>query len=342
MIRLLYFYLLLLVLPTQGQTDFSKGTYTTLDGVATDAYIASRNWNEPFESIQVKTNLNDSPKTIAIEQLQKLFVSPENQFVRQKIWKAPVWVPDHTELNYTKNEAVFLKLVGYGKVSLYTYYEGTTQRIVYQAKSNRFMEFVPPNATATKTGKPLDYKDQIKADFNSSLYQERDLKQLTYSLLTLIEFVRNYNSYIRDDNQVAYSEVVAMERAPHGEVMEEPDFEVPFAVVEKSPVYPGCENLATEEEIKTCLNTALEALFVKHFKYPKAAAPEHKDKKMFVKFLIQKDGTVQLSSLRAAHPSIDEELRRVFGKMKKLKPGMVRNTAVNVAYFQVFKVKEKK
>jgi len=261
MIRLLYLHLLLLVLPVQGQTDFSKGTYTTLDGVATDAYIASRNWNQPFESIQVKTNLNDSPITIATEQLQKLFVSPEHQFVRQKIWKAPVWVPDHTELNYTKNEVVFLKLVGYGKVSLYTYYEGTSQRIVYKAKTNRFMEFVPPNGTATKTGKPLDYKDQIKADFNSSLYQESDLKQLTYSLLTITEFVRNYNSYIMDDIQVAHSEVVRAVTVPREDHDEEANFEVPFVVLEKSPVYPGCEKLATEEEVRICFSTQLEALF---------------------------------------------------------------------------------
>ncbi|WP_291117928.1 hypothetical protein [Flavobacterium sp. UBA6135] len=342
MIRLLYLHLLLLVLPVQGQTDFSKGTYTTLDGVATDAYIASRNWNQPFESIQVKTNLNDSPITIATEQLQKLFVSPEHQFVRQKIWKAPVWVPDHTELNYTKNEVVFLKLVGYGKVSLYTYYEGTSQRIVYKAKTNRFMEFVPPNGTATKTGKPLDYKDQIKADFNSSLYQESDLKQLTYSLLTITEFVRNYNSYIMDDIQVAHSEVVRAVTVPREDHDEEANFEVPFVVLEKSPVYPGCEKLATEEEVRICFSTQLEALFDKHFKYPKEAAPEDKDKKMFLQFLIEKDGTIQMKAMRVAHPSIEVELQRVFGKMQKVKPGMMRNKAVTVNYMQVFKVKEKK
>ena len=342
MYRLIFVYFLLAAVALQSQTNFSKGTYTTLDGVAKDGYIASCNWNEPFESIQVKTNLNDNPITIATKQLQKLFISPEQQFVRQKIWKAPVWTPDNTELNYTKNEEVFLKLVGYGKVSLYTYFEGTSQRIVYKGKTNRFMEFVPPNATATKTGKSLDYKDQIRADFNSSFYQESDLKQLTYSLLTITEFVRNYNSYIMDNMQVAHSEVVRAVTVPRDDHDEEANFEVPFAVVEKSPVYPGCEKLATEEEIKTCFNTQVEALFDKHFNYPKEAAPEDKDKKMFVAFLIEKDGSIQVRAMRVAHPSIDAELRRVFGKMQKLKPGMMRNKAVTVVYNQVFKVKEKK
>ncbi len=340
--RLIFVYFLLAAVALQSQTNFSKGTYTTLDGVAKDGYIASCNWNEPFESIQVKTNLNDNPITIATKQLQKLFISPEQQFVRQKIWKAPVWTPYNTELNYTKNEEVFLKLVGYGKVSLYTYFEGTSQRIVYKGKTNRFMEFVPPNATATKTGKSLDYKDQIRADFNSSLYQESDLKQLTYSLLTITEFVRNYNSYIMDNMQVAHSEVVRAVTVPRDDHDEEANFEVPFAVVEKSPVYPGCEKLATEEEIKTCFNTQVEALFDKHFNYPKEAAPEDKDKRMFVAFLIEKDVSIQVRAMRVAHPSIDAELRRVFGKMQKVKPGMMRNKAVSVVYNQVFKVKEKK
>jgi len=63
---------------------------------------------------------------------------------------------------------------------------------------------------------------------------------------------------------------------------------------------------------------------------------------MFLQFLIEKDGTIQMKAMRVAHPSIEVELQRVFGKMQKVKPGMMRNKAVTVNYMQVFKVKEKK
>jgi hypothetical protein len=343
MIRLAVLFIFSAIATLQGQTSFSKGTYTTLNGVTTDAYIESRNWNEPFESIRVKTAIKEVPETIETAKLMKMTVSPLHAFVRQMVWRAPIWEPDNTRMKYTKNEAVFMHVIGYGKASLFTYYEESTQRIVYQTQSNRFVELVPPNSNPSSTGKPLDFKDQIRADFKSSLYQERDLRQLHYSLTAITEFVRNYNSYIRDDNNsVAYSDVVRVETVPRGETSEGANSEVPFAFVEKSPVFPGCEKLATEEEIRTCFSTQLEALFDQHFKYPKEAKPEDKEKKFFVQFLIERDGSVQLKTMRVPHPSIEAELRRIFGKIPKLKAGLMKGKPASVTYMQAFKMKVKK
>lgn len=343
MIRLAVIFIFSALATLQGQTSFSKGTYTTLDGVTTDAYIESRNWNEPFESIRVKTTIKEVPKTIETAKLMKLTVSPLHEFVRQIVWKAPVWEPDNTRMKYTKNEAAFMHVIGYGKASLFSYYEGSTQRIVYQTQSNRFVEFVPPNSNPSSTGKPLDFKDQIRADFKSSLYQERDVRQLHYSITAITEFVRNYNSYIRDDNtSVAHSDLVRMETVPRGETSEGANSEVPFVIVEKSPVFPGCEKLTSEEEIKMCLSTELEALFDKHFRYPKEASPEDREKKFFVQFIFQKDGSVQLKLIRVPHPSIEAELHRVFGKIPKLKPGLMQGKTASVTYMQAFKMKDKK
>lgn len=339
MIRLILFFSLFIIAPHYGQTGFAKGSYTTLDGITTDAYIETTgNWNAPFVSIRVKQHLNDNPRVIATESLKKLFISPQYEFVRQFVWKAPVWEADQQHINYTLKEAEFLQVVGYGKVSLFTYFEGTSQRIVYQTKSNRFMELVPP-AASSQTGKPLDYKAQLKADCNSSFYAERDLKQLPYSLVAITEFIRNYNSSLPGDSPiVAHSEVMTVVAVPHEE--ENENMEIPFVVVEKSPVLSGCEKLATEEGIRTCLSNQLTALFDKHFQYPKEAAPEDQSKKMFVQFLFEKDGSVQLKTMRVAHPSIDKELRRVFGKIPKATPGRMRGKPVRVMYMQAFKMKE--
>lgn len=328
----------------QGQTGYGKGSYTTLDGVTHDAYIETdMNWNSPFESIRVKTNLNDKARTLPTTQLMKLTISPHYEFVRQMIWKAPVRIANSTQLNYTQKETAFLQVVGYGKASLFTYFEGTTQRIVYQTKPNRFIELVPPPSSESPSGKPLDYKDQIRADFKSSFYQEKDLKQLPFTLSSITEFVRNYNSYLPgDDDSVAYSEVIPAVKVPREESEEGLLTEVPFVIVEKSPVYPGCEKLTTEEEIKACFIKELDDFFDQHFKYPKEAPPADISKRIFVQFLFEKDGSVQTKALRVSHSSIEKELQRIFKKIPKLKPGMMNNNPASVIYSHAFKVREKK
>lgn len=342
MMRFSWLLIFLSITTMQSQSDFVRCSYTRFDGVMTPAYIESINWQQPFESIRVKTKLEDPPTTIAIKELIKLTLSEELQFVRQMVWKAPVWETDHTGLNYSHKDVAFLKLIGYGKVSLYSYFDGTSQRIVYQTKSNRFIEFVPPNATPSPKGKPLDYKDQIRADFNSSFYRESDLKQLTYSLLDITEFVRNYNSYIPGDNGlVAHSDVVGVETVPRIDNVEEPEFDVPFAAVEKSPVLQGCETLATEQEIRACLSNRLEVHFQQHFKFPKEAKPEDSEKKFFVQFIFEKDGSFKIQTMRIPHPSIETEIRRIFEKIPKLKPGLMRDKPVRVVYMQAFRMKRK-
>jgi len=339
MTRLILILFLFGIAPLFGQIGFAKGSYTTLDGITTDAYIETTgNWNTPFVSIRVKQHLNDNPRVIATESLKHLFISPQYEFVRQFVWKAPVLEADQQHLNYTQKETAFLQVVGYGSISLYTYFAGTSQRIVYQTKSNRFIELVPP-ATTSQTGKPLDYKAQLKADCIRSLYREQDLNQLPYSLVAITEFIRNYNSsHPGDSSIVAHSEVMTVVAVPHEE--EDENMEIPFVVVEKSPVVSGCEKLTTEEGIRSCLSNQLTALFDKHFQYPKEVAPEDKDKKMFVQFLFEKDGSVQVKTMRVAHPSIEKELRRVFGKIPKATPGRMRGKPVRVMYMQAFKMKE--
>lgn len=328
----------------QAQTGYGKGSYTTLDGITKDAYIETDgNWNSPFESIRVKTNLNDKATTLSIAQLKQLTISPHYAFVREMIWKAPVRVANATQLNHTQKESAFLQVIGYGKASLFSYYEGTTQRIVYQIKSNRFIELVPPSSADTPNGKALDYRDQIRADFKSAFYKEKDLQQLPFTIAAITEFVRNYNSYLPgDDGSVAYSEVIPVVKVPREESEEGLYTEVPFVIIEKSPVFPGCEKLTTEEEIKACLIKELNAFFDQHFKYPKEAPPADKSKKIFVQFLFEKDGSVQTKGIRVSHPTIEAELQRIVKKIPKLKPGMIKNKPASVVYSHVFQVKEKK
>ena len=52
--------------------------------------------------------------------------------------------------------------------------------------------------------------------------------------------------------------------------MEEEEI-VPFAIIENVPVFPGCENLSSEEERKACFNRKVQEHVKKHFKYPPTA-----------------------------------------------------------------------
>jgi protein TonB len=93
-----------------------------------------------------------------------------------------------------------------------------------------------------------------------------------------------------------------------------------FFIVEDMPEFPGGE-------------MALRTFIAQSIKYPVIAQENGIQGKVYVTFVVGKDGKVSNASIaRGVDPSIDKEALRVINTLPKWKPGKQRGKPVNVSY----------
>jgi protein TonB len=112
------------------------------------------------------------------------------------------------------------------------------------------------------------------------------------------------------------------------EVMED----VPFAIIEDVPVFPGCKG--NKDQLRECLQSEITRHVNKNFNSELASdlglAPGVK--RIFVMFKIDKDGSITDVQARAPHVRLQEEAIRVINKLPKMTPGKQRGRPVGVKY----------
>ncbi len=125
----------------------------------------------------------------------------------------------------------------------------------------------------------------------------------------------------------------------------EADTEIPFAIVETKPVFPGCEKLESQSEMEKCFFENLQLFISKNLKYPKDAKKQKLEGRVFVACIITKEGDFKLVGIRNVPnaPMLGDETKRIFDKLPKVKPGMQRgeNIDVQLAFPVVFKLVSK-
>ncbi|MDA3880098.1 MAG: energy transducer TonB [Prolixibacteraceae bacterium] len=93
-----------------------------------------------------------------------------------------------------------------------------------------------------------------------------------------------------------------------------------FVIVEEMPVFPGGE-------------LALRRWISNNIDYPVIAAENGIQGKVYVTFVVDKDGSVSDARIaRGVDPSIDKEALRVVNSLPKWKPGKQRGKPVRVSY----------
>ncbi|WP_347174188.1 M56 family metallopeptidase [Polaribacter uvawellassae] len=108
--------------------------------------------------------------------------------------------------------------------------------------------------------------------------------------------------------------------------------DVPFAIIEEVPVYPGCKG--TREQKKKCLNENIKMKIVKEFNADLAKSLDISKgkKKIWVVFRINENGEVTEIKARAPHPKLKDEAERVASLLPKMIPGKQRGKAVGMKY----------
>lgn len=118
------------------------------------------------------------------------------------------------------------------------------------------------------------------------------------------------------------------------EIVEEEEIErdVPFAIIEEPPVFPGCTG--TKKEKKKCLQDKIREHVSKNFKTAIAQdlGLRPGKKKVYVQFRIDKTGKIVNVKARGPHKRLEKEAIRVIKLLPQMTPGKQRTRPVKVSY----------
>ncbi len=107
--------------------------------------------------------------------------------------------------------------------------------------------------------------------------------------------------------------------------------EVPFAFIDEVPVFPGCENVSLEER-RACFQDKMNEHIRTHFQYPVEAQEKGIQGKVYVQFIINKEGAVEGVRLRGPDKQLEDEVRRMVSLLPQMKPGKQQGRPVNVPF----------
>ncbi|MBF45381.1 MAG: energy transducer TonB [Flavobacteriales bacterium] len=112
----------------------------------------------------------------------------------------------------------------------------------------------------------------------------------------------------------------------------EEDVEVPFAVIENVPVFPGCER-GNNAKKRKCMSEKIAKFVQRKFNTELAGDLGLSGRqRISVIFKIDKSGNVTGVRARAPHPRLEKEAQRVINLLPKMQPGKQRGKAVIVPY----------
>lgn len=143
---------------------------------------------------------------------------------------------------------------------------------------------------------------------------------------------------VEDEEEVEETVIESTETSQEEEIVEvediavdeiEEDVDVPFAVIEDVPVFPGCEN---ESDKRACFNSMIQKHIGKNFRYPEIAQEMGVQGRVSVMFVIQKDGSIGNIRMRGPDKNLEAEAARIIGKLPNMTPGKQRGRAVRVPF----------
>tara|TARA_B110000238_G_C15825973_1_gene310644 strand:- start:28 stop:489 length:462 start_codon:yes stop_codon:yes gene_type:complete len=144
------------------------------------------------------------------------------------------------------------------------------------------------------------------------------MKKILYTLVLIISF-----SLLGQNQQEIVEEVEVLE--------EELDLNIPFAIVEEVPVFPGCE-IVSKLQKRQCFQEKIQEHISKHFTYPEIAQEMGIQGRVFVQFMIEKDGSITGIRTRGPDKNLEAEALRIFLLLPKMTPGKQRERPVRVPF----------
>ena len=158
--------------------------------------------------------------------------------------------------------------------------------------------------------------------------------QVASEVITIVEDVADIEETVIKSTEINMDDVIEEQVVTVEEVeveKVEEDISVPFAVVEKVPIYPGCTG-TNNDELKSCFEKKVIEHVTKNFKFPELAMELGINGKVFVLFSIDQQGNVSGIRTRGPDKILEEEAARIISLLPKMTPAKQRGRAVRVPY----------
>jgi len=158
-------------------------------------------------------------------------------------------------------------------------------------------------------------------------------KMIVTEAITIVDDVDDIEETVIESTEIGQDDVIeeriiSVDDVGVEEVEE--DIEVPFAVIEKVPRFPGCTG--SNAELKACFQQKMQEHLLKNFRYPNTAAELNIQGRVFVFFLIDKNGIATKIKTRGPDKLLETEAERIISILPKMDPGMQRGRPVGVPY----------
>lgn len=149
-------------------------------------------------------------------------------------------------------------------------------------------------------------------------------------VIEVVEDEEEVEETVIESTETDQDEEIEVEEIEVEEFVE--DVEVPFAVIENVPEYPGCERGSNAEKRK-CMSDKIAKFVQRKFNTDLAGDLGLSGRqRISVIFKIDKNGNVVGVRSRAPHPRLEKEAARVINMLPKMKPGRQRGKPVIVPY----------
>jgi protein TonB len=112
---------------------------------------------------------------------------------------------------------------------------------------------------------------------------------------------------------------------------EEEIIDVPFAVIEDVPIFPGCENLE-KNQLRNCFQEQMNKHIRRNFRYPEIAQEMGIQGRVFVNFIISEDGSITNIRMRGPDKNLEDEAKRIISLLPNMTPGKQRGRPVRVPF----------
>jgi len=147
--------------------------------------------------------------------------------------------------------------------------------------------------------------------------------------IEIVEDEKEVEETVIESTETDETEAIEIEEV---EEVEEILEDVPFAIIEEVPIFPGCTG--TRKQKGDCLNEKIRKHVVRRFNSELAGdlGLSPGKKKIWVVFRIDPKGNITDVNARAPHPRLKKEAIRVTKTLPKMTPGKQRGVAVGMKY----------
>ena len=148
-------------------------------------------------------------------------------------------------------------------------------------------------------------------------------------VIEVVEDEEEVEETVIESSETNDDEIIEVEEVEIEEEID--DVDVPFAVIEDVPIFPGCENVSKAER-RDCFQDQMNKHIRKNFRYPEIAQEMGIQGRVYVNFIISKDGSITNIRMRGPDKNLEKEAERIISRLPNMTPGKQRGRAVRVPF----------